>query len=360
MRTAILTVAALCAGAPALIAQPAPNPQEPVVQLGIIGSRPDGRRAGGAFDTEPSLESTVYTSRCVMGVRNSDPPADAEYAWRFAASVVDKTAEQATIQVRWRRVVDAGQAVSGAEQSVQVTVRVGESVDLDAIGPASCDVMSFALAVRYEPHPVNVRIRGGGRGAAAEDVIKYMPGSGGAARAGSGSGGGVGSGSGSGSGGGVAVGRTGKSVVRSPGSGTASKPAGGAVPGRMVNVDLWLVHQAPGREERVLYQVLRGPQAGADFTFAPVAVELGRGSAMVQIGGTLSVSADNRLVFSTYRRVTYPQQPPRDAATQGRGQFTNTMPAPGEVVAIKLPPIRAESGDGVLPDRFELRVRFNQ
>jgi hypothetical protein len=377
------------ASTPARAAEPAQQaaPGTPIVQVGLFGYRADGKGGSAALMSEPAaLVSVVYASfePCRIGVRPNDAPADADHAWSFSASIVEKTPDYATIQIRWRRMVEMRQPVNTADQSVQLTIRAGERVALDSVLPEpSCNINSFAFEARYMPHafgagpgrtsgggPVgsgSFRGSGGARagGGAGSGGYGAGTGSGGGAGSGAGAGAGSGTGGGSGSGSESGAGSSGVGGIRQATEDVrAGKDpdtrAGRSVVSRRFVVNLWLVHHAPGRPERVQQQVLVAPAEGADFAFAPVSIDLPRGTASVQVSGSLSMTKDDQLVFATQRRVTYPQQPPRDVPDQGRGQITNPMPAPGEVLSIELPPIRAASGGGALPDRFEVRVRFNQ
>src|SRR3954471_22791478 len=88
---------------------------DPIVQIGVYSYRADGSLMGSAYDTPPSLASTVYVSGslCQMGGGSKPLPPSAAYAWRFKGTVLSTTPDEAVVQLEWQRVLDRGQAVAG-------------------------------------------------------------------------------------------------------------------------------------------------------------------------------------------------------------------------------------------------------
>jgi hypothetical protein len=259
--------------------------------------------------------------------------------------VISRSPEEAVVDVRWQRLLDQGRNVPGVENSVQLTLRAGDRVVLDTVLPQeACSGGSVVFEARYMPRRFLAIRMGQAYGTAR----------------GGGGGRGIGVDGTSNEGGGGSRVSTGSGRMMVSGAGPGS-PAGRPSPGtRLMDVDLWLVHSAPPRDDKVVHQVLRAPQEGADFAFAPVSIETPRGVVTVQVRGSFSVTADRKLIFVTNRRVIHTNQPPRDPAadTQGSGRTTNRMPSPDEVLSFEMPPVRGAHGDPALPDQFSVRVRI--
>ena len=366
----------------------APKNSEPIVQVGLFSYRADGAPAGSAFGTADRLESTVYASAslCQMGAGFKDLPAMAAHAWKFSGRVVSETPEGAVVQLEWQRIMDHGTTLGGSPTSVQLTLKLGDRILLDSAAPESmrgCSVTTAAFEARYMPRfPVGSRSEAVGEANAGRSSAGAAGlGSGAGGGAGGGSGGGVGagsaagSGSGSGSGGGV-----GRGVGAAAGSGVSygsGGGAGGVAAARVLvgnaqatdpdalNVELWLVHAAPGADDQTVYQTLRSSREGAMFAFAPVAIQTREGAISVQITGSFAVSgsgAGAQLIFVTGRRVSFAPVAgqPRAAASdsQGSSRVLHPMPGPDDVLSFELPELGADKGRPAVQDRFSLRVRI--
>jgi hypothetical protein len=325
----------------------APAP-DPIVQVGLYGYRADGSVGAAAFDTQPSLSSTVYVggTLCQIGAGSQEPPASATDAWRFSGKVLNINAEEAVVQLEWRRVIADGQRIDGSnETSVHLTLRSGDRVLLDqvAMGPGSaCQTTTVAFEARYGP-----RSFGMGTGAAAGRSFgravgaggRTSTGSSGEVRVGSGTGTGAGEGAGGGTGGGVGQ-------------------AGAA----LFDVNLWLVHNVPGQPEEVSHQLLQAGHDGASFSFPPVSIATGQGAAIVHVTGSIEMTraagSDGQLVFSTARRVipTSRGRSTRDAVTLGTTRVTHRMPGPEEVLSFEMPPVKLSGQEA--PDQFSVRVKI--
>jgi len=360
MRLTTIIAALIATGSAAPAGAQSPVADEPIVQVGLYSYRADGTGQGFAYDTEPadpqvqprSFGSVVYVSGsfCQIGAGKDPAPAQAADAWRFAGRVVSKTAEEAVVQLDWQRILENGRSTSTPGGSVQLTLKPGDQVLLDSLLPrtqTSCSTAEVRFEARYRSRFSDVPKR--------IDVIVN------GSRAG---GGGRSSGTGGGAGGSGATG-----VRIAPGSesggGRATVGAARVAPGaRMVNVNLWLVHSAPGREDEVQHQELRAAHEGAAFAFAPVAVTGDGGPASVQVTGSFAVrtnpqSGDQQLIFITSRRVTRGGDQPRDAAdVAGTSRIVRTMPGPDDVLSFEMPPMPAANGRPAPRDQFSVRVRI--
>ena len=329
----------------AISGQAAPQwaPDTPIVQVGLYAYQSDGSIPARAYGTPPGgLASVVWSSEsgCRIGAGRLPDGSSPAHAWKFSGTIVSQTADEAVIQLEWQRTLEQGQAVSGRGGSVQLTLRRGEPVPLDFATPiaGTCGAVSLGFEARYEPrfHPPAGASGGGG---------------------GTGVGTGRGSGGGSGSGGGLS-----NTTV----SGAAPESAGQARrSGRseMLDVNLWLVRTAPGREEEVRHQALRSTQEGAQFAFAPVTIDVADGQVSVQVNGSYGVTDNGRqLAFTTNRVVSFrpsAASPHRTIArsSKGEGRTVIDMPGPEDVVEFGLPPFDIGVGPGG-PDKFSIRVRI--
>ena len=320
---------------------------EPIVQVGLFAYEADGNATARAVYTPPGLghrEAVVWATAtlCQLGAGRMPAEGTAAHAWRFTGKIVSSTPEEAVVQLEWRRTLDHGQAVAGPGSSVQLTLRVGEPVPLDLIAPTSSKcAASSAFEARYESRHIPMRHGTGGSG-------------------------GVGYGAATGGGTGHAFKQygtqrgssdVGGSSAAAPGASVApAAPASGAF-----EMSVWLVHTAPGREERVHYlaQPLSRSE-GANFTFPRLALAIPEGEVSVQIGGSFSIENDGRdLVFTPVRTVMFKSAAGRTSGTQrrGEGKVSSPMPGPNDVLSFELPPVWTGTGPGI-PDKFAIRVRL--
>ncbi len=349
-----VTFAALLTSIPIVAsAQNQLPPNDPIVQVGLYGYRSDGSIGSSAHDTAPDLSSIVYVNaqRCLMGAGNRPAPPDATDVWQFKGKVLSITPEQAVVQLDWRRTVANGLRIDGNESSQQLTLRLGESLQLDQAGVESkpgCPTVAVGFEARYAsrfwgiPPGIVGASGGGGRVAASPGSGPVTYNAGKVARGGS-------------------VG-TSVAISQAGGEGGGMVSAGGS---GLFDVNLWLVRAVPGRPDEVTHSLLRMNESGASFSFAPIAVTTSRGEAIVQVTGTLAVvrgtSGEEQLVFSTNRRVglTAPGQAPRDSApdSSGTSRIINRMPGPEEVLSFEMPPITL-NGQQAAPDQLSVRLKI--
>ena len=303
----------------------------PMVQVGVFAYQPDGSVGARAVGTTPRLASVAWVtaSACQLGAGGLPAEGTAAHAWRFSGKVLSSTAEEAVIQLEWQRTLDHGQAVGGQGTSVQLTLRVGEPAQLDFVSPTTTKcAATVAFEARYEPR--GMRMHG------KVDIRE----------AGGGSGGGTGAGAGGGTG---------------LGSGAKADSTPSATIRETFDVNVWLVHAAPGRDERVHHLAVRSkPEGGAAFMFPPVAVDIPQGQVTVQIGGSFTVENNGRdLVFNPSRIVMLKAAGGSNTVdrTRGEGKVSSPMPAAGDVLSFELPPVATGVGPGI-PDKFAIRVQI--
>jgi hypothetical protein len=330
--------------------------EQPTIQVGLFSYRPDGTLQGAAYDTSLSAETFQYVVGCGIGGGNRPAPDGATDAWRLTGKVMSLTPDEAVIQLDWQRIRAGGAAVSSPGASIQLTLHAGDRVPLDSVNAdatAQCPARTIGFEARY-----------GAR------MFAWIPPAGFTENGGSGGGVGIGVGRGSGRGGGGGGGRT----VASAGSGApgfgravhAPKETVAGTDSQQADVDLWLVHSAPGKKEETLHQVLTGVRGSAQFAFAPVTVGAQETRVNLQVSGVLRFTMDDtgarQLVFITMRNAKFSPVggPARDTlpSTQGASTTTHPMPGPDDVLSFEMPPIRVPNGGPAIPDQFSIRVRI--
>lgn len=322
----------------------------PIVQVGVFAYQPDGSVGARAVGTTPRLASVAWVtaSACQLGAGGLPAEGTAAHAWRFSGKVLSSTAEEAVIQLEWQRTLDHSQAVGGPGTSVQLTLRVGEPAQLDFVSPTTTRcAATVAFEARYEPR--GIRMHG------KVDVSAAGGGSGGGTGAGAGGGTGQGSGKQSGP----------QSNTRTVTGTTAELARADSTPSATIretfDVNVWLVHTAPGRDERVHHLAVRSkPEGGAAFMFPPVAVDIPQGQVTVQIGGSFTVENNGRdLVFNPSRIVMLKAAGGSNTVdrTRGEGKVSSPMPAADDVLSFELPPVATGVGPGI-PDKFAIRAQI--
>ena len=134
----------------------------------------------------------------------------------------------------------------------------------------------------------------------------------------------------------------------------------------MVNVDLWLVRNTPGRADETVHVTSRVMPAPVAYAFAPLTIQTSAGVVSVKVEGTVEVGqspqGEPQFHFTATRNVTSTTslRPTRDgrSVVEGSTKTTVALPRPDEVLSFEMPPLR--TADGVtLPDRLSIRVRVN-
>jgi hypothetical protein len=326
--------------------------QQPAIQVGLFSYRPDGTVQGAAYDTSLSAETFQYVVGCGIGGGNRPVPDGATDAWRLSGKVMSTTADEAVIQLDWQRIRAGGVAVSSPGASVQLTLHSGDRVPLDSVtaeATAQCPSRTIAFEARYGPR-----------------MSAWIPAVGFTENGGSAAGGGIGFGRGSGGGGGRGTVPAGSGVSGFGRAVHAPKEPVAGTDSQQSDVDLWLVHSAPGKEEETLHQVLTGVRGHAQFAFPPMTLDAARTTINLQVTGVLRFTTDDggarRLVFITMRNVKFSQVrgAARDAipATQGASTTTHPMPGPDDVLSFEMPPVQVPNGGPSIPDQFSIRVRI--
>jgi hypothetical protein len=347
MRFLPIVTALVIGSAVSAAAQPT-EPDSPIVHVGLFAYRADGSHSSSAYDTEPSLDGTVYVSpACTMGAGNRDAPAAATDAWRFSGKVLSISAEEAVLQLEWQRVLAAGSPATAPGRSEQLTLRAGDRVLLDSLLPSSnvpCWT-SVGFEARYMLNPAGVfgvtmkngvatSTRAGGRGITSGGGTSRGPGS---------------------------------PVARVDGAGGSSRTIGTVVysAARTFDVNLWLVRSAPGKADEVLHQTLRTGAGDAAFAFSPLQIETSRGPVVLQVTGSVAVtnaSGAEKLVVNTNRRATFPNTAavPRDGGgdVQGHSKTTIPLPGPDEVLSFELPSLPGGNGRPAVSDRLAIRLKI--
>jgi hypothetical protein len=352
------------------LAQAAPD-TAPIVKVGLFRLRQDGATTQGSAystaDSDQSIGGTVHVSSCSMGGGRRAPMLAGD-VWAFDGRVTMQTAEQAVLQLTWRRERAMGQDTAQPPASIEITLRPGDRVPLDAVTPsevAGCPVGTVSFEARFEPRSTLggaggvARVGGGSSGGVGGVANVPIASAGGSA--GSASGGVAVSGAGSGGGGGGVGGRIG-----------AVRVGGGMVTGvrgttaqHALKAEVWLVHSAPGRQDEVLHTETVATSGGGDFAFPPVVITLPAGTLNVRVSGITELGAyearERQFAFSATRRVAFTPASgaARDTSATANGSTKSIGPVPGpeEVVSYEMPPIQI-AGAGEIPDRFSLRVRL--
>ena len=335
---------------------------EPIMQIGVFSYGPDGAVRAAAYKTDLAAESFQYVAGCALGGGNRPVPAEASDAWRLSGKVESLTADEAVVQLEWQRIRADGIAVSAPGGSVRLTLHPGDRVPLDSVNrsaTAQCPAATIGFEARYGARSGASRI--GGSGEPSRGVSIGAPGgSAGASAGGGGAAAGNAAGTGGGTGGGIAPNPYSRAVHMPKNQGTAAADA------QPIDVDLWLVRSAPGREESAVHQALSGVRGGAQFAFAPLTIETRGGTLSVQVAGSFRLTGDEpgarQLIFSTTRAVRFAPTGPagRDAppVTTGRSVTTHAMPGPDDVLSFEMPALRVPNGVAAVPDRFSIRVRI--
>ena len=361
--TMFVLVAQATAGAPPTA------PSDRVVQVGVFSYGADGIDSAAAYETNLSAEvTTIYVAGCAVGAGNRPAPDRATDAWRVSGKVQTMSVDEAVIQLDWQRIRTNGNPTTSPGGSVQLTLHPGDRVPLDSARPDAvrdslapglplfdCSARTIGFEARYGSGLGRWVPGGGARGGGGGISTA-------AGRSGAGSGGGggttirSGAGVGAGTGGGSGSGR----AVHMPKIGSAE-----STDSRKFDVDLWLVRNAPGRQEEAVHQALNGVSGSAQFAFAPVSIETSRGVVTLQVTGLFRVTTDEsgaqQLVFTTTRRVRFaPAAGARDTSpsTTGTNTTTRLMPGPDDVLSFEMPPVRVANGGPAVPDQFAVRVRI--
>jgi hypothetical protein len=278
---------------------PAP-PDELLVSVAVPVYEPDGSMSMETV-TMPAAGPAavhVYTRRSVcQPAMSATEPSEAGVAWRVAIQVVTRTAEQLTVSVDWRRIVDAGRkTASGPAGTLQLTLQAGARIPVDFVPnlrpAADCRAVGAGLEIRAAR----------GMASAPQDP----------------------------------------SLV----------PVG-AIPGGAgaLSADLWLLHSAPRDRLSTSHQSTRLGNSGGTFTFPGLTVATPRGDVSVEIAGSIAryrtTSGEEYLLVSLRRVITGAGAPPQGFS--GSSSSLIALPRPEEVVSFEMPAVvnaRTRGGAG--------------
>jgi len=278
---------------------PAP-PDEILVTVAVPVYEPDGSMSMETVTMPASGPAVVhmFTRRSVcQPAMSAAEPVDAGVAWRVATQVVTRSAEQITVSVDWRRVVDAGRkTTAGPAGAVQLTLQPGARIPVDFVPnvrpAAECRAVGAGLEIRAA------------RGMAAAPSDPSL----------------------------VPIGAT----------------AGGT---GALTADLWLLHSAPRDRLSTSHQSTRLDRNGGAFTFPGLTVATARGDVSVEIAGSIAryrtASGEEYLLVSLRRVITGAGAP-----AQGFSGSTSSLialPRPEDVVSFEMPAVagtRARAGAG--------------
>jgi hypothetical protein len=293
-----------------------------IVQVGVMNVLPDGKVGGYAVLTgekdADEFGGGVIADACRSGAGDNwvakTMPAWGTDAWEIRGKVIKLSADQATVQMDWRRVRSSGQATDEPLQSKVLTLPLGQLVTLDTTAldsNSACPSRSVIFGARYAP--------------------KYPRSNGPSA---------------------------GSSVTPA-----AGRPSNVNVPS--YDAELWLVHAVAGRPDVVLPLLTRTNAGTAKFEFASVQVPIANGLLNVRINGQLRVATTTpqpMLMFSATRSTTFAPsgRPARDTQAEvdrGNAAVSKRLPAPDDVIEFEMPPFELR-GLPAVPDTFAIRLRI--
>ena len=319
-----------------------PGMNEPIVHVGVFNTDADGGPGGGSATQTgeragADLAGTVYLAPCSsIGGANPGYPvsASATDVWQLFGTVLELTADHATVHIGWQRLRRDGRDEAAAPQSLTVTLKRGERSNLEKItvpASGSCEAryasLDVAFATRQELY-TRSRTSTSGTPTAGGDRARVF----------SDSRGGINS---------VSIARRGQ-------------PAPTILSG-----DLWLVRTVPGRADETLHLTSPVVQVPRPFAFAPVTIQTATGTLTIKVEGTVEVGVtpegERRFQFAANRTVTFALTSRPGPATapivEGSTKMTVPVPGPDEVLEFEMPPLRIPGG-ATLPDRLSIRVRL--
>jgi hypothetical protein len=323
----------------------------PTLQIGGIVVRPDETRKGWVGNVgESDFEGYVWADAdlCTFGADGKEPATPPYVGWYMKGHVVSKTADGLAAQINWQRMWDKGTRISdGARGSMQVSMRNGDMLQLDAAAPASsrCNTLAMRLEAVVSDgaewltlkmpkfYVVDILPR-------VKDTkqMKVEP---------------I-----------VTGGRSGARYAgvrdRAPGESYFwSYRGAGATSIDRFDVEIWLVHTPPGGAETAQRIALQSVQGGSRFAFPLVPVSSASGQVNVEFTGNVSVvvlNSTQELILNLSRRILV------DGAgrTSHSGAKRIAMPAPTDVTSFELPPLTEAEQALIGGQRFSIRVKIGK
>jgi hypothetical protein len=318
-----------------------PVPDAATVRVGIFTFDDQGRRLSLAVQSGDKagadLAGTVYMAPCSsVGGANvgNSISASATEVWHVSGTVLELTAEHASIQVGWQRVRRGGQDQTSPLQSATFTLKQGDRVVLEpADVPASgaCRARNASLDVTFETlrNVLETSVSAAAGGVGQDKLVPPV------------------------------------TLKRSTAGGSTQLTFGsGEAPPGALRAELWLVRSSPGRADDTRHVTsLVGPLPNA-FGFAPIAIQAPTGAMTVRVEGTVeagtSPTGEPQFHFSATRTTSFAPatRAARDLppSVEGSTKTTVAMPGPDEVLSFELPPLQTPNG-ATVPDKLSVRVR---
>lgn len=283
------------------------RPEPQAVQeraMAMIGTRPDlleltlaapvqlpnGRRLGASVRPAASAEPWWVYSRgnlCQSVITHGPAPADATEAWKVTVTERSRTATQVVIGVTWSRTFERGKPIaSGSGGNSELTLQRGDRIPLDTITRAADPV-------------------------ACPGTMKSL-----------------------------------ELLVGAPFSPPA--PSGDSPLDGIVDVELWMVHQAPNGTETVEHQIVRLMNGVIGFSFKGGPIDTSDGAVAIELSGQLKAvrreDGSRGLWASLTRGVT--RQSTGTFFSSGVTTTTVGWPTTSDVVSLELPPLQFSAGAG--------------
>jgi hypothetical protein len=281
---------------------PAPPPQKPPTEWVVFVAAPVYQPDGGLAAETVALPGAgpglvhLFSRRtiCEPAVGGATEPPDAAFGWRIASQILSRSDRDVVVSLNWRRLWEDGRKIqNGPGSTVQLTLHQGDRIPLDLIANSKprpeCRAVGLGLEVRLAESATLVARR-----------TPVLP-----------------------------LGAT----------------PGGAKP---VDAELWLLHTSPSDVQQVVHQTVRLPAEGGRFGFAPTSLSSARGTASVELSGSIdryrTPTGDEYLLLSLTRRVRGTGLPP-EGVTATTGSIVS-LPQPAEVLAFEMPGTGATRGGG--------------
>ena len=331
---------------PTTAPKPTASAARPMLVLGGIVVRPDETRKGWVGNGGPGdFEGYVWgdADLCAFGADGKEPASMPYVGWHMKGHVVSRTVDGLAAQIDWQRIWDNGVRITdGARGSMQVSMRNGESLQLDVAKPASdrCNTQAMRLEAIVADRAEWLSVQMMPFGQTGYVTTRFKPTL-------------------------TKFGKVGTSgVVQTPEFRTRPREslfwnfaATGVTSTERFDIEIWLVQTLANGTESAQRIALQAVQGGSRFAFPAVPVASSSGQANVEFAGNVSVmitKAGQELVLNLARTIL----------VNGTGQTSQSgvkriaMPAPSDVTSFELPPLTDAERALVGDQRFSIRVKI--